>query len=399
MKRRVLLLLFIWTYGFAGAQSGAVRAYTNDLKQYGQEPVAFVSKALYRYDLLVFDDALHSAYEPFVFYKQLVHTPSIANRLDYIFLEVISIADQPLVDSFLQAETKDSTILMKAFRDDYSGFGLRYQTYLDLFSTVWEHNRLLPDSLRIRIIGVNPPIYWEALRTWKDYELFLSSLKGRDYAMYLEILEKMENFTKSKKGIFLTNTRHAYKQVRDSTGNLYKNTTTFFTQWHPGRAYSIRIHNVSLSIQSTRASAPGERKTAQGLERAVYKWIRMDNGRWDSAFAVNGNRPVAVPLKNTRFGKTGYVGNHMLNVAEGTSMYDAYDAVLFLAPLKDLHFSAQLSYTYTPQFKAELERRTRLLQGDRFDEFLKSSGASTFDEYYNKMTQYIPVSKNNLLAE
>jgi hypothetical protein len=215
--------------------------------------------------------------------------------------------------------------------------------------------------------------------------------------MYLEILQSMKGFAKGKKGFFLTNTRHAYKNIKDSTGKLYWNTTTFFNQRNSDKVFSIRIHNVALSIESAKA-ATSVRKSTDGLDELVYKWIRMDNGHWDSAFDMNGNRPVAIPLKNSSFGQTAYVGNHMADVAVGTNMYDAYDAIIFIAPLTELHFSAGLNYIYTPQFKPELERRLKLLKVD-FDAFLKSNNVSTFDEYYEQISKFNPVSKNTLIKE
>jgi len=379
------------------AQTSNVDNYLKDLKTYGQDPIDFVNNALSKNDLIVFDDALHSAYEPFVFYNQLISSKSLSGKINFIFLEAINTTAQPAIDRFLNSKTKDSTILIKAFQDDYSGMGWRYQTYLDLFSKVWEHNQVVPDFLKIKVIAVNPPIYWEAIHTWKDYELFQNTLKSRDYFMYLEILNNMDGFTSGKKGIFLTNTRHAYKNIRNSKGKLYWNTTTFFDQWNPGKVYSIRIHNVTLSIDSVKDTA--KRKSTDGLSEMVYNWIKMDNGDWDSAFALNDNKPVAVPFKNTKFGSTTYVGNHMLNVAPKTRMYDAYDALIFLAPMTNLHFSAEFNYIYTPEFKPELERRLRLLKGNDFEEFLRKNNATTFEEYFKNGFEYVPITKNNLLNE
>ncbi len=398
MKVLSILAALLFGYSIVNGQSASLKKYSADIKHYGKEPVEFVEGTLNQYDLIVFDDALHSAYEPFVFYNQLINSPSLNGRINYIFLEVINTTAQPLIDSFLNASTKDTTILIKAFQDDYAGTGWRYQTYLDLFTTVWEHNHHLPDSLRINVIGVNPPIYWEAIHTWQDYELFQNTLSTRDYFMYLEILKKMQNFKMGKKGLFLCNTRHAYKNIKNAEQQLYWNTTTFFSQRNPGKVFSIRIHNVTLSIQSVKKSETG-RKSTDGLNETIYNWVKMDNGLWDTAFAINNNKPVAIPFAKTAFGKTKYVGNHMLNVNPGTTMLDAYDALIFLAPLNNLHFSAQLNYIFTPQFKPELQRRLMLLKGNDFDKFLKDNNCSTFDEYFTKTSQYVPITLNNFLKE
>lgn len=395
---RILLLLQLWTTAVCvSAQTFSPKDYYTDILRHGQSPESFVSKCLSSYDLLVFDDALHNAYEPFEFYKQLVNDPDISKNINIVFLEVISTTSQPLIDSFLNSASRDSTILIRAFQDDYTGMGWRYQTYLDLFNTVWDHNQNLPDSSRIKIVGVNPPIYWEAIHSALDYQLFQNTLKSRDYFMYLEILEQMKGFKANKKGMFLCNTRHAYKNIRKPNGELYWNTMTFFTERNPGKAISIRIHNVTLSLENQ--ISPVSQKTANGLGEPVYKWIKMDNGHWDSAFLLNLNRPVALPLKNTCFGKCLYVGNLMLNVRKGTTMADAYDALVFLAPLDQLHFSARMSYLYTPTFRSELERRIRLINGSEYANFLKENNAADFEEFYNKNFIYSPVRNNELIKQ
>lgn len=397
MKKAYLFLIIVMVTLVVKAQhQNDVDKLANDLKSKGEDPLNFVHQIFKNHDLIVFDDALHSAYEPFIFYNQLLNDKALEGRLNYIFLEIIGTNDQPIVNQFLNSKTKDTTLLRKIFQDDYSGNGLQYQTYLDLFTNVWEHNKNLSDSLKIQVIGVDPPIYWESIKTWRDYEIFQNTLKSRDYFMYLEILEKMKNFSENKKGIFLTNTRHAYKNIKDAEGNIYWNTTTFFTHWNPGKVYSIRLHNVNLQIEAKKVEAEGAKKSTEGLDAAIYKWVKIDNGSWDNAFAANGNKSVAISFNNTTFGKTKYTGNHMLNVAKNTTMLDAYDALIFLKPIEELHFSAKFDFIYTPEFGVELERRLKLLKGEDYNKFLQDAGAATFQEYY-KSIKPVAISKNMLI--
>ena len=114
---------------------------------------------------------------------------------------------------------------------------------------------------------------------------------------------------------------------------------------------------------------------------------------------MNANKPITITLTNTVFDQTPYIGNHMLNVQKGTTMEDAYDAIIFLAPLTQLHFSAEMDYIYTPAFKPELERRLKLLKGDAYDKFLKENNATGFESFYKKNFSYIPVTANTLLNE
>jgi len=108
------------------------------------------------------------------------------------------------------------------------------------------------------------------------------------------------------------------------------------------------------------ADAP---RTMAGTEQFDYRWVRVGDGIWDSAFAANGNAPTAFDLRNTPFGREPYIGNHMLDVRRGTTMADAYDGLVFVGPYETERFSASRDI-YTPDYKRELARRYRILRTD-----------------------------------
>ncbi|HEX5654816.1 MAG TPA: hypothetical protein VFX58_17190 [Chitinophagaceae bacterium] len=401
MKTAVIIFcmgfLLTSNYTIVNAQQRCkLESYTEVIRQQGRDPLDFCRQLLEKYDLLVFDDALHNAEEPFRFYTQLLRNKELQQKIKYVFIEVFSITSQPYIDRYLESAAKDSTQLLKVFQDDFSGYGWRYQTYLDLFSAIWEINRALPALEKIKIIPVDQPIYWEALHTRRDYDLFQQSLVGRDYFMYRNIVTALKDFSEGRKGIFLTNTRHAYKGIRNGKGKYYWNTATFLQQHFPGKSFSLRIHNVSLFIEGVKSAGAG--RTSEGLDRVSYSWGLMENGIWDSAFAMAG-KPVAIPLQDNCFGRAAYVGNHMLDAAQGQLMQDAYDGLIFLAPLRNLHFSARLDFIYTPAFKKELARRLLLLHDNDSAALYKKHDAKNMDELIDKVTRFEPRRKNNFLGE
>lgn len=396
--KKILLTFFIFVSLNSYAQENKlISDYLEVLDKTGQEPVKFVNDLLDDHDLLVFDDALHSAKEPFDFYQKLIRDDQFRSKVKYIFIEVFSITSQPYIDKYYNSAVKDSTILLPVFQNDFSGYGWRYKTYLDLLSTIWDVNSQLSESEKIQVICVDQPIYWNGIQTREDYHLFQRSLIGRDYFMYKIITQTLDDFKSGEKGVFLTNTRHAYKGIKKSNGEFYWNTGTFLNQWHPKKSYSIRLHNVNLSIQSKLDSIP--RSSTEGLDRFSYSWIRMDNGMWDKAFKENGNVPIAISLEKNIFGKSSYVGNHMLNVADNQTMYDAYDGLIFLAPLEELHFSAEVDFIYTDSFIQELKRRILLLQEDRLPSFLIENGVDSIDDFIVELVKYQEPKKNTLVPK
>jgi hypothetical protein len=394
MAKKIISVLLLLINTISYGQN--VNNYFEHLKKSGEEPIPFVQQKLEEYDLILFDDGLHSAYEPYVFYQDLINDP--VTKLDYIFIEVFGIDLQPDIDAFLNKPTKDKNLLINVFQNDYTGLGWRYETYLDLLSAVWDfNNNKTVEKKMIQVIAVDQPIYWESIHNRKDYDIFLNSLSARDYFLYQQIIRKMENFDSGKKGIFLSNTRHIYKNIRNSKGFPYWECGTFFYKWHHGKTYAVRFHNVILYIENAESEKKGV--SSQGLDNLKYKWVSSENGIWDKAFELNNNKPVAIPLKNNPFGNSRYIGNRMWNAEDGLTMYDAFDAIIFLAPIKELHFSAKMNFYYTPEFKKEIRRRIKIINDENLGAILKNNNAKSIDEYINIVIKYKPISKNEMLNE
>jgi hypothetical protein len=397
MKLLLSLFLFSFYNTYAQPSTAMLKPYIDVIKKEGKEPVAFIKEQLQQHDLILFDDAIHSALEPFVFYQQLISDKQFQFKVKYIFFEAFSINQQPALDAYINAKENDSTLLFPAFQNDFSGYGWRYQTYFDLLNTIRKVNTDLPANEKLRAIAVNAPVYWKEMNTTTDFDLFQLALSGNDYTMYKIMLSYMEDFKAGKKGIFLTNTRHAYKNIRDQQNQLFWNCGTFFYKNHPGKTYSVRFHNVVFSAR-LKAQPDNSIKTTEGLERYEIKWIRMDRGIWDAAFAANQNQPVALSLQNNVFGGTPYVGNHAAKAAPGQTMYDANDAVIFLAPLEQLHFSGQSGTIYTPAFQEELARRMQfLMTRDQLNKTLMEAKTTDIKAYILKTFTPVPVRPNSLV--
>ncbi len=376
-----------------------LKPYVKVLKDYGKNPVDFILDKSSKYDLIIFDDALHTAVEPFEFYQKLVSNKKFSDKVKYIFLETVSVNQQPALDAYLNSKTDDLKLLYPAFQNDFSGTGWAYKTYFDLMQTVKKVNQNLPVNEQIKVIAVNAPTYWNDINTPEDLKLFRLSIAGNDYTMYRIISKYMDDFCSGKKGIFLTNTRHAYKGIKDSDNNFYLDCGTFFCLNDPGKTYSVRFHNINLYFEDIKEIDKNTPETTEGLENMVVRWVRMEKGLWDSAFAILGNRPVAIDINDTPFGKAEYIGNHMLNSASGQTMQDAYDALIFLAPVDKMHQTAMVGHMYTNNYKKELERRAKFLYTeDQIKEILAAYGfdslRSFIDSFFSEKPEVIqPLTK------
>jgi hypothetical protein len=373
--------------GFEAADSVLARHVTAIATQ-GSEPLAFVLDALSKHDLVIFDDGLHNVVEPFDFYRRLVADPAFQRLAPTLFLELVPSNRQPAIDAYLAAPREDQTLLYPAFQDD---FGLPYQTYFDLLHAVYQANLNLPSDGRIKVRGVSTPSMWGEIRTPGDWTLHndINPL-GRDYFMYSLILDALDDFSSGKKGVFLTNTRHAYVSLRRRNGTLFQTTSAFFRMWYPDRSFAIRFNAPVLNVLARRDTV-GQARTAAGMEDFSYTWSRMADGLWDEAFAAAGSKPVALPLAETPFGDAPYRGNLMLATAPGQTMRDAYDAVIFLDDAGDLHRTAINGGIYTAEFRNELRRRYGIAYSpEQLNDLLKDEQVASLDSLIAKSAQSEP---------
>ena len=370
-RRRLVALCLAVASGVAAAdEEDRLTPYVQALAEHGRDPVELVVETLAERDLILFDDAVHSAVEPFAFYERLVRSPTFRRRARLLFVEVFHVDQQHHLDAYLASRPEDLTLLRPVLQSDYAGTGWALSTYLSLLRTVHQVNRTAPARARLRVVAVSNPWCWRCIDSADDLRLARKALVGRDHLMYRLILDELDGAgdtdgdTARAKGVFLTNTRHAYKHIRDRRGRTFWNTGTFFHLWHPRRSYSVRLHSVALHIDRRREPDADTAATTAGMERLDYRWVRMEDGLWDSAFRAYGDRPVGIELAATPFGRAGYVGNHMHDAMPGQTMADAYDAVIFLAPLEEQRVSGTVELPYTPEFLNEVARRYRLLYSD-----------------------------------
>ncbi len=197
--------------------------------------------------------------------------------------------------------------------------------------------------------------------------------------MYARIRMHLNEFDGSERGIFLTNTRHAYTGLKKPDGTYFWNAGTYLRQWHPGISLSIRFNAPFLEV--TRKGSERGPTLGAVAKGTVYGWARANGGAWDMAFAQRGDAPVAISLDGTAFATTPYVGNQMLDAAPGQTMADVYDAVIHLKRLEDWHQTARAVQIYTEEFRNEVMRRLPLVYpGEELDNLIKSEGLSSLQE-------------------
>lgn len=389
----VAAFLFLLTFlpAFGAPDAAHVATLSAELKAKGQDPIAFVTDALKRAEIVIFDEGLHNAKEPWDFYNRLVADARFSAQAKFVFLEVVPYNLQRHLDAYLAAPTNKPALLYPALQDSLDT-GWKFQTYVDFMSAVWTANQSLAKDQRIRVIGVSPPVYWPSIDTSDEFARYRrDGFAGYDHDMYARIKMHLKEFDGSARGIFLTNTRHVYTGLKKPDGGYFWNAGTYFRQWHPGHSVSIRFNAPFLEVKN----AGSERGPTIGsmASGTVYGWTRADDGAWDAAFAANGNAPVAISFDGSSFGSAAYVGNQMLSAAPGQTMADVYDGIIHLKRLEEWQSSAQNGDMYTPAFKRELARRLPIIYSpDELQKRMKDEGVTTTKALIDKIAAAEPAT-------
>gem|GEM_PF-410843 len=321
--------------------------FVDFLKMHGEDPKAFVMKALATHKVVIMGETHHRP-RYWAFNASLVQDPEFAKHVGIIYLELPS-NDQQLVDGFLAAQELDTTPVIEMLRNNL-WMGWPDQPMLDFFVAVWRANQGLPPEERLRIVLADMQRPWKDIETredWRKYNV------DRDKFMAENILrDRREHPDETRNAFFIVGVAHTMLDLNLPTYPRMPDPIRS-AGWHLQQAlgrenvYAFFQH---MPVQTNVGEVDG----------------RLCLGLFDSAFAEIENRPVAFPLDTGPFGEQPFDAFPDRNVAGTYS--DGYDAYLYLGPLEQEVFSPLIAGFYTDEFVQELERRTRIMWGKPWSE-------------------------------
>jgi hypothetical protein len=300
------------------------------LRTEGEDPQAFVLKALADHQLVIMGEVHHRP-RYWAFNASLVEAATFPRHVGVIYLELPG-SDQTLVDQFLSRSQLDPQPAITMLRD-MSWTGWPDQPTLDFFITVWKVNRSLPPQQKLRLVLVDPRA------AWKDDEF-------RDRKMADAILQDLRSHRDDHRhGLFIVGLMHA---ILD--GSVWDGSPRATSGWFLRRKLGTQA---VCAIHQHRPVRFGD---SERLERPAL-------GLFDSAFSALHNQPIAFPLDHGPFGQVP-LDDCLDGRLYTTNRYqDAFSAYLYLGPLEDEIFSPLIPGFYTDEFVRELDRRHRLLFG------------------------------------
>jgi hypothetical protein len=295
--------------------------FINYLKTNCVDPIRFFMKKLEKNKLVIYGE-IHRRTSSWDFCTKLVQDHLFAENTGIIFMEMESNRQQQ-IDHFFTDTVLDKEVLLNIFRD-YIAMGWNDKARFDFLISLWQVNKKLPASMKIRVIFVDTPrIYTE--------EGIKDEIEDRDNYMAEKILEYFQTSQDPRHALFIVGSGHVYRTGETAGAILYRKLE--------GNTYTVFTH---CPVMDPRMDKPK----------------RIRNGMFDYAFYKNGDKPVAFELKNSPFGKEPFDG---LGQDGSGNFQDNYDGYLFFGSLDAERSPDLLSEMYDDKFIHEMDRRFKLM--------------------------------------
>jgi hypothetical protein len=333
-----------------------LKPFVGFLKTHGEEPKAFVMKALAKHKVVIIGE-IHHRPRYWAFNSSLVTEPDFPKLVGTIYMELPS-NDQELVDKFLAAEDCNTMPVIEMLRDNL-WMGWPDQAMLDFFITVWMVNQDLEPKQKLRIVLADMQRPWKEIQergNWQKYEAI-----SRDRQMADNILADIREHADEKRNtLFIVGVDHTALNLKFFEGSSVT-TAGWYLRGELGadKVYTIFQHR---PVQTNQGRVDG----------------RLCLGLFDSAFAAIGNKPIAFPLEKGPFGEQPYDADPETPVS--STYKDGFNSYLCLGPLETEIFSPLIAGFYTNEFVKELDRRYRMTFGKGWAENYKRDemNAETF---------------------
>jgi hypothetical protein len=275
------------------------------------------------------------------FYSVLLRDPRFASQVGNVVLEVGGAAHQDTVDRYVNGEDLPYPELRKVWADVVGWFPtVTAIGSINIYATIRAVNAALPPEQRIKVWLGEPPIDWSQIKTKADWQPLSDQRESHPAALI-----ENEILAKGKKALVIYGTGHLGLYPG------YNNLRTLLAAKHPGAFFIV-----------TPYVGYGQKSCATRFAKFTRHWpvpalvTPIVGSSLEKEVARPGCGPFAVKPKAT---------SQQIEVANRNNLGLTSDALLYLGPREAFVTSPNMPDLYLDSdFRAELERRSRLILGE-----------------------------------
>lgn len=279
--------------------------------------------------------------------KRLISLPDFSDAVACIFMELPS-WHQSTMDQFMNNDTINSSLIIQIFQDEQlNGWWDRGE--FEFICQLWNINNSLPDNKKIKVILADYQVPYSKITNKEEAR----ELEDRNTHMANVVVNTIQNSTDNRNNLFLVGCAHAYKSNQAGFASAAYGKDDELTAGAQ-IANALGGENVFTVFQHMMSgdNTGGNKSAIRG-------------GIFDTAFELNGNRPIGFRLADSPFGSEPFDGIHEIKYNTATGRFeDNFDGYLFLAPLSDDPKAVPLTEIFTDEFVAEMQRRSSVMGYD-----------------------------------
>jgi uncharacterized iron-regulated protein len=180
------------------------------------------------YDLVAIGES-HSLSEAGRFYRSLVHDHDFQAAVDDIVVEFGNARYQQVMDRYVRGGAVSRRALQAVWRDTTQLAAWDAPMYRQLFRTVRTVNSSLPQSQKLRIVLADPPIDWDKVDSFRDWDSF-----ARRREQHFAQVIRREVFERGRKAVMIAGLLHVRRGESE--------TIDLLDRWRPGETFVVVTH-------------------------------------------------------------------------------------------------------------------------------------------------------------
>jgi hypothetical protein len=315
-------------------------------------PVDYVLGLFDEADVVVLGERAHPEITQYDLILSIISDPRFSERVGHVFTEIGASTTAPEIEAFLSAEdlteAERDARRIRIYRDFSEEVLWGRLNYYDMLGRVYDLNQTLSRERKIHIQPVGLPFTWRGM-TREAYLKYMSSKGDRDRRMARRIAEDLRHVEASRPGpakaLVIMNYRHAFPHLVLPSGDTLANATGYLLEMLPGRVRNVMLNSLAIT---------------GGTSEADIEMGLVQDGRWDAAFAVTGDRPVGFDFPGSPFGADSF--DFFPFGTEGLTYGDMFAGFVFYEPVSRHQLVEGVPGIVDEAFARELRQRMEIAQ-------------------------------------
>ncbi len=341
MKKKsicILIPLIFWTFHPLSVCTAQEQKYPFDAIQY-------IARAIQDNPIVCLAEGGHCSKTAHDFLKILLSDKNVQDALDVIIVEFVTARHQNLLDDYMQGKDISFKELSKLWRD--TTVSSMVQTwdsplYYEFLQHIRAINKSLPAEKKIRVMGGDPPIKWEEIKTKEDHRFYFRQRNSFPSSIALK-----QAVAQKKRVLIIFGGAHLAKVPSNVGGRINKGLTNLIQK------------ELLDGVKSFSFLIPKELKVEDRVHELEKGMMYETINHWSGGLHADLLFPMVFQPDGTK-----------AKPYRAYKVRDLYDALVYIGELTEWIFHSPEIFQ-DDEYWAELNRRSMILFGRPMDEKLR----------------------------